>query len=150
MSFWKSPSSKIKIFRGAWHCLNYYFNSKQWQNSLNKNKTEKKNKRAEAYLLTCSPSGAPPGPAMRLRPSPAPHRLQPLPVGRGVSTRPHASATPPGCLPASEDSATPRFPSSVSSQSVRLAHSIPCSLPRPPVPSSSATEHSRRRRRRAP
>lgn len=30
---------------------------------------------------------------MRLRPSPAPHRLQPLPVGRGVSTRPRPSTT---------------------------------------------------------
>ena len=52
MSFWKSPSSKIKIFRGAFGIVWIILNSKQWQNRLNKTK-QKEKKRAEPPGLTC-------------------------------------------------------------------------------------------------
>ena len=45
MSFWKGPSSSIKYSEELWHCLNYYFNSKQWQNKLNKTNRTKINKK---------------------------------------------------------------------------------------------------------
>ena len=36
MSFWKSPSSKIKIFRGSFGIVWIILNSKQWQNPKSK------------------------------------------------------------------------------------------------------------------
>ena len=104
MSIWKSPSSNIKYSEELWHCLNYYFNSKQWQNKLNKTKQEKKIKRTEAYLGHL-PVAGPAGQLLPLaQPTAAslPCRLPPLPGGRARArrARPRAPATSslPGCL----------------------------------------------------
>ena len=52
MSFWKSPSSKIKIFkRSFWHFLNY-FKFKTVAKELNKNKTEQKSKTEQKLTWT--------------------------------------------------------------------------------------------------
>ena len=88
---WRSPLSDLKISRGVLALFSNFVRIRiQWQ--LNKTKQKKNKKRAEdlpvSYLrLTCagpthpaSPLGGPAHQGHR--------RLQPLPTGRGVSTRP--------------------------------------------------------------
>ena len=84
---------------------------------------------------------------MRLRPSPAPHRLQPLPVGRGVSTRPRPSTT--SCfhlmLPHHRPGLPPRRHANP-----RRSLTLWFSLPLAPLLSLPMAEHAHSRRRAPP
>ena len=92
MCIWKCPFCNIKLFKGFCHCFEIVLNFEQWQNIK-----QQKNKTEQPYLaLTWAAHMASPlgGPAHQG------HRcLQPLPTGRGVSTRARSPWPPPCLLP---------------------------------------------------
>ena len=152
MIFWKSPSSKIKIFKGVFGIVWIILNSKQWQ-KIKEKKTEHKYKKKSRSLPgppTCSPPSAPPGASNwpsscagspPVRPSPpgaSPCRLPPRASRQRRDTATPPRAPPPPCsghlllraggsfsslTPCLDDATLPRLPLALS-----LALSPPLSL----------------------